>query len=505
MVRSNGISPPSALIADKFALVSQANRDNAQSIIDHLLSLLASPPVDAEAALPDAAASLLSLTGDSTMASSARPSSQTSLLSPSYRLTVTQTILAIGSADTFAAVPNFVWYLSVLIDLAYIARVDVGREIRAQIVEIVGRVRDVRPSAVELLGKVWRDANFLESAANGWEGVQAEGGERSWGEVLAAAAWVCGEYAEFLPSAPQTAMLLLEADVARLAPGVQAACVHGAAKVFAFWAAQKAAAWDASVESGDVVEVGRVLEKLVAGLSPFLASSQTEVKERAAEVGNLFAFVKADLDHYKPSRPAAVPTPPADEADAQPTPADQAVTPAGPSYPKSLLLLAPLFTSHPLPPVSTRAQGSIAVPEGLDLGRPLFDFGAERAAEAAGESEVSDDEPLLAPVRRDVLRPESNSGGRVRSKEEEELLRVVAASGGRLKRPKGKGKARDDEDPEERKKVRYLTDWGGTRADIELDFGHAAQSRTPGKAEGRPALHPRRPARIGGPVGHPGR
>jgi AP-3 complex subunit delta-1 len=418
----------------------QANRDNAQSIIDHLLSLLASPPVDAEAALPDAAASLLSISGGSAVASSARPSSQTSLLSPSYRLTLTKTILAIGSADTFAAVPNYVWYLSVLIDLAYIARVDVGREIRAQIVEIVGRVRDVRPSAVELLGKVLHDANFLESAANGWEGVQAEGGERSWGEVLAAAAWVCGEYAEFLPSAPQTAMLLLEPDVARLAPGVQAVCVHGAAKVFAFWAAQKAAAWDASAESGDVVEVGRVLEKLVAGLRPFLASSQAEVMERAAEVGNLFAFVTADLKHHKPEE--------------VPSAEDKPAGPAAPSYPKSLLLLAPLFTSHPLPPVSTRAQGSIAVPEGLDLGRPLFDFSAERAAEAADESEESEDEPLLAPVRRDVLRPEMNAGGRVRTKEEDELLRVVAASGGRVKKPKGKGKAREGEDPEERKRVR---------------------------------------------------
>jgi AP-3 complex subunit delta-1 len=429
----------------------QANRDNAQSIIDHLLSLLASPPVDAEAALPDAAASLLSISGGSAVASSARPSSQTSLLSPSYRLTLTKTILAIGSADTFAAVPNYVWYLSVLIDLAYIARVDVGREIRAQIVEIVGRVRDVRPSAVELLGKVLHDANFLESAANGWEGVQAEGGERSWGEVLAAAAWVCGEYAEFLPSAPQTAMLLLEPDVARLAPGVQAVCVHGAAKVFAFWAAQKAAAWDASAESGDVVEVGRVLEKLVASLCPFLASSHAEVMERAAEVGNLFAFVTADLKHHKPGRQASA-SPPADEE--VPSAEDKPAGPAAPSYPKSLLLLAPLFTSHPLPPVSTRAQGSIAVPEGLDLGRPLFDFSAERAAEAADESEESEDEPLLAPVRREILRPETNAGGRVRTKEEDELLRVVAASGGRVKKPKGKGKAREGEDPEERKRVR---------------------------------------------------
>lgn len=465
--------------------------------------------MDAEAALPDAAASLLSLTGGSAVASSARPSSQTSLLSPSYRLTITQTILAIGSADTFAAVPNFVWYLSVLIDLAYISRVDAGREIRAQIVEIVGRVRDVRPSAVELLGKVLRDGTFLESAANGWEGVQAEGGERSWGEVLAAAAWVCGEHAEFLPSAPQTAMLLLESDVARLASGVQAVSVHAAAKVFAFWAAQKASAWDSSAESGDVVEVGRVLEKLVAGLGPFLTSGQTEVKERAAEIGNLFAFVKADLEHYATARRAAHVTPPA-KSDATLTPTDQQPTPAGPSYPKSLLLLAPLFTSHALPPVSTRAQSSIAVPEELDLSRPLFDFSAERAAEVTDESDESEDEPLLAPTRRDVLRPDLNSGGRVRTKEEDELLRVVAASGGRIKKPKGsKSKARDGEDIEERKRVRLSSEVPLTfcRSSLNLgsESGSVAQGSSPGKTEGQSLLHPRRPARFGRALCHPGR
>lgn len=387
--------------------------------------------------------------------------------------------------------PNFVWYLSVLIDLAYIARVDVGREIRAQIVEIVGRVRDVRPSAVELLGKVLRDAGFLESAASGWEGVHADGGESSWGEVLAAAAWVCGEHAEFLPSPPQVAMLLLEPDVARLAPAVPSVCVHASAKIFAFWAARKAADWDASAESGDVVEVRRVLEKLVAGLGPFLVSSHSEVKERAAEVGNLFAFVKADLDNYKPGRSAS-PMPDASAADPTSVTAaaatlDEPSAPAGPSYPKSLLLLTPLFTSHALPPVSSRAQGSIAVPDALDLDRPLFDFGPARAAEAADETDESDDEPILAPSRRDVLRPETSlSSGRVRTKEEEELLRVVAASGGRVKKPKGKGKAAPhDEDPEERKRVRARLALGSSLSiwlttDISLALpSPAAQSRPP--------------------------
>lgn len=434
----------------------QANRDNAQSIIDHLISLLASPPVDAETALPDATASLLSITGASPVASTSRaPASKTNLLTPSYRLILTKTILAIGSADMYAAIPNFVWYLSVLIDLAYISRVDVGREIRAQIVEIAGRVRDVRPSAVDLLGKILQDGRFLESAANGWQGVYVEGGEKTWGEIVAGAAWVCGEHAEFLSSPAQVAMLLLEPDVACLSPGVQSVCIHASAKIFAFWAAKKASEWDSSAESGDVVEVRRVLDKLVDGLGPFLASEEEEVTERASEVGNLFAFVKSDLSNFKSSQPPTPAPQAAEDPDAFPDAIDDSLVPHAPTYPKSLLLLAPLFTSHPLPPVSSRAQSSIALPEGLDLSRPLYDFSSERAALDADDSEESEDEPISAVVRRDVLRPDNGrSGSRVRTKEEDELLRVVAASaaGGRPKK-KGKGKARENEDPEEKKAV----------------------------------------------------
>lgn len=73
--------------------------------------------------------------------------------------------------------------MSVLVDLAYVASVDVGAQIRDQLVDVVGRVRGVRRWAVELMIKLLSDETFLLNS-------QEEG---NCAEVLWAAAWICGE------------------------------------------------------------------------------------------------------------------------------------------------------------------------------------------------------------------------------------------------------------------------------------------------------------------------
>jgi AP-3 complex subunit delta len=79
---------------------------------------------------------------------------------------------------------DFEWYLSVLVDLAYVANVNVGARIRDQLVDVVGRVKAARRCAVKLMVKLLSDDTFLE----------VDGDESSCTEVLWAAAWICGEY-----------------------------------------------------------------------------------------------------------------------------------------------------------------------------------------------------------------------------------------------------------------------------------------------------------------------
>lgn len=104
--------------------------------------------------------------------------------SPAYRLTLAQRILSLGSQDLYDNVTDFEWYISVLVDLAYVARVGVGAEIGEQLVDITGRVRATRRYAVQVMAKLLSDDSFLHNASD------AVG----CSEVLWAAAWICGEY-----------------------------------------------------------------------------------------------------------------------------------------------------------------------------------------------------------------------------------------------------------------------------------------------------------------------
>lgn len=156
--------------------VKQVNRSNLQSIIQQLLAYL----VKDSSAMPAATQSLLQSTS-SNPSSSLSPS-----LSPAYRLILSQRILGMGSHSTYENVTNFEWYLSVLVDLVHVANVDIGAEIRDQVVDIAGRVRGVRPFAVKLMSSLLADENLLRN-------VHEQG---CCSEVLSAAAWICGEYCE---------------------------------------------------------------------------------------------------------------------------------------------------------------------------------------------------------------------------------------------------------------------------------------------------------------------
>ena len=104
--------------------------------------------------------------------------------SPAYRLALSQRILNICSQSTYDNVTNFEWYLSVLVDLAHVANVDIGAQVRDQLVDVVGRVKAARRSAVKLMYTLLSDTNMLRNARE----------EGSCAEVLWAAAWICAEY-----------------------------------------------------------------------------------------------------------------------------------------------------------------------------------------------------------------------------------------------------------------------------------------------------------------------
>lgn len=99
----------------------------------------------------------------------------------------------------------------------------------------------------------------------------------------------------FLPSPPQMVLALLSPAIAKLPPTTIAICLHASAKIFGYWAAQKAERWDDD-ESGDLLEVRRVVDKVVEGLEIFKTSSDAEVQERVSHLPCLHTCLSSLAD-----------------------------------------------------------------------------------------------------------------------------------------------------------------------------------------------------------------
>lgn len=319
------------------------DRDNLQHIADQLLARLA--PQESAASLPSAAAQLAAIAGKSTDAAA---TAQTVSLSPAYRLLLTQRLLDIISHDVYSNVTDFEWVVSVLVDVAYVSHVNVGERIRATVLDVVGRVKSVRGYAVSVLEKVVADDDFRERAR---ENTGEDG-------MLEAAVWICGEYSSELSSPLSTIHDLLTPSLAQSSSRLIALSIHAAAKVFGHHAAQASSSWNAEAHQ----ELKNLVASIEAGLEPFVTSPHIEVQERAVEISQLLGFVDADLQNHVPPKHVVESIPGVEggfEADAK--------TGAEPSYPKSLYLFEPLFSSHELNAVGYRAQEAVRIPDGLNL------------------------------------------------------------------------------------------------------------------------------------------
>ncbi|KAI0368886.1 Ap3d1 protein [Pilatotrama ljubarskyi] len=319
---------------------AMVSRHNLQPIIQQLLSHL----VKSESTALPSASQVLSQFASST-APTTKPGVPPSQ-SPAYRLTLAQRILALGSQDVYDNVTDFEWYISVLVDLAYVARVNIGAEIREQLVDITGRVRGARRYAVQFMVKLLSDDSFLHNASE-------DGG---CPEVLWAAAFICGEYCSELAEPQKLLSYLLQPGITTLPPDIVAVYVHASMKVFGFWAAELAERWD----DDDLPRIQGTVNDILERLASFATHPDIEVQERAAEALQLFTFIRADLSAHKPK-------PRSDFMYGEAGSNGFGEPSAELRFPKSLYLMKPLFSAYQLNAVAQSAQASVPVPEGLDL------------------------------------------------------------------------------------------------------------------------------------------
>ncbi|KAG2365496.1 adaptin N terminal region-domain-containing protein [Suillus spraguei] len=325
-------------------LSALVNRDNLQSIVQQVLSHLVKPE---SSAIPSAVQSL-------------------SQHSTAYRLVLSQRIMTMCSQNTYDNVVDFEWYLSVLVDLAYVSNVDIGTQIRDQLVDVVGRVRAARSYAVKLMVKVLSDDTFLLHA----------GEPGSCSEVLWAAAWICGEYCGELSAPDELIPYLLQPEIASLRPDITAVCIQSATKLFGYWASEAAKQWT----EGFLDDLKKAVDIMIEQMEQFASSTQIEVQERAANVLQLLIFIKRDVAMYKPK-----------QEDGFSDPNTAAFDPVSePSFPKSLYLIEPLLSSHELNPVASIAQASVPVPDGLDLDAWIVPSMQDRVTEEGDDGDMSE-------------------------------------------------------------------------------------------------------------------
>jgi AP-3 complex subunit delta-1 len=108
-----------------------------------------------------------------------------------YRAELVRRILAMSTRDNYSNIGNnFEWYVAVLVDLARIAKVDVGMELGEEILNVTVRVKSVRAFSVKVLRDLLRGFDVIDG---GMENVPEQSA------ILGAVAWIVGEYCKYNP------------------------------------------------------------------------------------------------------------------------------------------------------------------------------------------------------------------------------------------------------------------------------------------------------------------
>lgn len=244
----------------------------------------------------DTVSSAVEALATASSATTSRPATLPTQYSSSYRTTLATRILELCSADMYANVSDFEWYVSVLVDLAYVARAPVGSIIRDQLMDIVVRVRQVRRYAVQVCMRLLGDETFTQAERLDVNSLGNDASSAPEGsgcqDILWAAAWICGEYGRYiyislfgtlviiyfseLSDTRKVLPSLLSADESKLSPNIIASYIQCISKVFGSWAIDLATNWDVD----DLPELRATVSSTISGLQKFTSNEDYEVQER---------------------------------------------------------------------------------------------------------------------------------------------------------------------------------------------------------------------------------
>ncbi|XP_067872412.1 AP-3 complex subunit delta-1 isoform X2 [Heterodontus francisci] len=246
-----------------------------------------------------------------------------------YRDELLTKIIDICSQSNYQYITNFEWYISILVELTRLEGTRHGHLIASQMLDVAIRVKAIRGFAVSQMAMLLDNGHLL--AGN----MQRNG----ICEVLYAAAWICGEFSEYLQEPNQTLEAMLKSKVTTLPGHIQAVYVQNAGKLYASVLQQ-------NEQAGDKEAAQEITQMLIDKLPQFVQNADLEVQERASCILQLIKYIQ---------KLQAKDVPVAEEVMA-------------------------LFAGE-LNPVAHKAQKKVPLPDGLDLDAWINDAPSESSSE----------------------------------------------------------------------------------------------------------------------------
>lgn len=195
-----------------------------------------------------------------------------------YRDELLSKIILICSQNNYQFVTNFEWYVTVLVELAQMEfGSKQGHVIGAQLMDVCIRVQAIRPFAVSEM------AQLLEvySSTSQFTIMQ---------EVLYAAAWLCGEFANELKQPEQTLKAMLKYKT--LPQHIESVFIHNILKLFAHVMKNLEGQnqWE---------EILSLCDEISGKLQESLKSGELEVQERSSTSLVIIEIVKEEIMKVK--------------------------------------------------------------------------------------------------------------------------------------------------------------------------------------------------------------
>ncbi|KAL5360756.1 armadillo-type protein [Aspergillus floccosus] len=265
--------------------VRMVTSDTLQSIVHRLLSQLQYAHRNTDSNRTDIHM------GEALEEEDPRPSNTPSTALPyNYRIEVLHRVVDICSNNNYSELPDFEWYVDVLVqlmkllpsdgaespgnDVAYHQasnqRGSIASRVGSELRNVAVRVRDVRSEAT-------RAAESLIVNENTEAVCPAMSGSND--SLLGPVAWIVGEYAEYLLSPGQTLQSLMNLSRMNLSASTTSLCLQALPKVLVELITGNGQGWDPQRKG----EISLLLARIIEVLETLASNPDLDVQERATE------------------------------------------------------------------------------------------------------------------------------------------------------------------------------------------------------------------------------